>query len=159
MKKENFTVAFTVNQTAEDVFNAINNVPAWWTENINGSSRQTGDEFDVRFGDVHYSRQRLVEVVPAKKIIWLVTDSRLNFLKDKNEWTGTTIRFDINEQNGQTQVRFTHEGLVPGIECFDACSNAWSHYINGSLQSLLTTGKGSPEKREQHTAAESETGR
>jgi hypothetical protein len=157
MDNTNFTVSFVVVQTAKEVFDAINNVSAWWTENIKGSSEQLNDEFEVRFGDVHYSKQKLIEVVPGKKVVWLVTGSQLNFLKDKNEWTGTTISFDITKQNNQTQVRFTHHGLVPGIECFDACSNAWSHYINDSLRSLLTTGTGRPEKKETAARDKNET--
>jgi Holliday junction resolvase-like predicted endonuclease len=65
------------------------------------------DVFEVRFGDVHYSRQKLTEVVPAQKVVWRETDSRLNFLKDKSEWTDTQIRFDIAQHEGCTQVRFT----------------------------------------------------
>jgi NADH:ubiquinone oxidoreductase subunit E len=34
---------------------------------------------------------------------------------------------------------------VPDVECFGACSTAWLHYINGSLHSLITTGKGLPD--------------
>lgn len=44
----------------------------------------------------------------------------------------------------KTQIVFTHKGLVPEYECFDVCSNAWSHYIGESLLSLIATGKGQP---------------
>ncbi|SEN46043.1 Uncharacterized conserved protein YndB, AHSA1/START domain [Chitinophaga rupis] len=148
MNNQNFTVSFLADQTPEEIFNAVNNVHQWWTENIEGSFQKQGDEFEVRFGDVHYSKQKLTEVVPGKKIVWLVTDSHLSFIKNKSEWTGTTISFEIAEQGGQTQLRFTHQGLVPDEECYDACSNAWTGYIQGSLKNLITTGKGQPTPKE-----------
>jgi len=33
---------------------------------------------------------------------------------------------------------------VPTYECYDVCNDAWSNYINNSLHSLITTGKGQP---------------
>jgi len=83
-----------------------------------------------------------VEVIPWKKVVWLVTDSRLNFVENKSEWTGTKIIFEISQKNNRTEVRFTHEGLVPQYECFDSCSNAWSDIIRNGLRSLIITGKG-----------------
>jgi hypothetical protein len=56
---------------------------------------------------------------------------------------GTKINFDITEDKGKTQIRFTHEGLNRQTECFDACSNAWSYYLRESLLPLITTGKAS----------------
>lgn len=137
----------TVDASAREVFTCINNVKKWWTENLEGSSQKLNDEFTVRFGDVHYSRQKLVEVVPDKKVVWLVTDSMLNFLQDKQEWTNTRISFEISGQHGKTEILFTHTGLVPEVECFDACSNAWNQYVLQSLWKLVTTGEGQPERK------------
>jgi hypothetical protein len=91
------------------------------------------------------SKQKLIEVVPDSKVVWLVTDSRLNFVKDKSEWTNMRIIFDIAEKDGKTQIRFTQAGLTPEIECYDGCSGAWTHYIKDSLFKLLNEGKGVPE--------------
>jgi len=52
----------------------------------------------------------------------------------------------------KTEIRFTHEGLVPEYECFNVCSNAWGSYINGSLRSLIRTGEGYPNPREKGNA-------
>lgn len=146
MSNKNFTSTFTVDQPANEVFNAVNNISKWWTENIKGNSQALNDEFTVQFEDIHFSKQRLTEVVPDKKIVWLVTDSRLNFLQNKQEWTGTKIVFEISGQENKTQLRFTHIGLSPDVECYNACTNAWSQYITSSLYKLITTGKGEPEK-------------
>jgi len=97
---------------------------------------------------VHFSKQRLTEVIPNQKVVWEILDSYLSFAKDTREWTGTKIIFDILKQGNRTEVRFTHQGLVPEFECFEACSGAWGSYINGSLRSLITTGKGNPNQRE-----------
>ena len=144
MKNKDYIISITVNATAKEAFVAINNVSKWWTENLEGSSQKLNDEFTVRFDDIHVSKQKLVELVPGKKIVWLVTESRLNFVKDTSEWTGTKISFEIFEKGDKTEIRFTHLGLVPTIECFGDCSNAWGEYIQGSLRDLINSGKGQP---------------
>src|SRR5450755_1429287 len=136
MNEQDFTTILTVDQTPEEAFDAINNVRGWWLGEIEGSTEKLGDEFTYRYGDVHYSRQRVVESIPGTKVAWRVLDSRLSFAEDKTEWNGTEITFDISAKGGATQVRFTHVGLVPRFECFDACSNAWGSLINSSLRSL-----------------------
>jgi hypothetical protein len=141
-----------VAQTPNEVFNAINNVRGWWSENIEGGTDQLNDEFTYRFTDVHKCTMKLIEVIPGKKVVWLVLDNYFDFTKDKTEWTGTTIEFEITEKDNKTQLRFTHRGLVPAYECYDICYNAWSGYINKSLHSLITTGKGRPNPRETVTA-------
>jgi uncharacterized protein YndB with AHSA1/START domain len=144
MDNKRFTTTVTVDQSPEQVFNAINDVKAWWTKNVNGPSEKLGDEFETRFGDVHYSKQKLVEVVPNKKIVWLVVDSKLTFIEDMTEWNGTKISFDISKKGNQTQLKFTHHGLVPEFECYEGCSTAWGQYLKYSLLPLITLGKGQP---------------
>lgn len=141
METQDFTTAFLVDQTPAEAFDAINNVRGWWTGEIEGDATKLNDEFTYRYKELHYSKHKLIEVVPNKNVVWLVTDSQLNFIHDKSEWTGSKIIFDITGKDGKTQVRFTHEGLVPNVECFNACSNAWSGLINNNLRNLITSGE------------------
>ena len=150
MTTKNYTTSFAVSQSPEEVFAAINNVREWWTGNpgVEGSTDKLGDEFTYRYEPHHYSKQRIAEIIPSKRIVWLVLDRQLNFAKDRHEWTGTKITFEIAGKGDKTEVRFTHVGLVVDFECYGACSNAWGSYINGSLRSLITTGKGQPNQKE-----------
>jgi hypothetical protein len=148
MKKQDFTATFSVGQTPADAFNAVNNVRGWWSEEIEGSAHTLGDEFTYRYKDVHYCKLKLIEVIPDKKVVWLVLDNYLNFTENKGEWKGTKTTFEVSKKGDKTEVRFTHLGLVPEYECYGVCSNAWDSYINGSLRSLITTGKGRPNPKE-----------
>jgi hypothetical protein len=144
MNTPDFTTTIMVDQKAKQAFDAINNVRGWWSEEIEGGTGKLHDEFNYHFQDVHRCKMRLIEVVPNKKVVWLVLDNYFKFTKDKSEWKGTKIIFDITEKDGKTQVRFTHEGLVPEYECYDICKNAWTQYIQQSLANLISTGKGQP---------------
>jgi hypothetical protein len=147
VKAQDYTATFIVNQTPKEVFAAITNVRGWWSGNIEGGTAKLGDEFTYRYENVHYSKQKITELIPGKKLSWLVLDSYLSFVKDKTEWNGTKVIFDISKKGDKTEVRFTHVGLVPQYECYDACTDAWSGYVKGSLRNLITKGKGQPNKK------------
>lgn len=139
MNSSNYTTTFTVDQSPEDVFASINNVRGWWSGNpgVEGNTDKLGDEFTYRYEPHHVSKQRVIELIPGKKIAWRVLDGSINFVKDKTEWNDTTITFEISRNGNKTEIRFTHIGLNPDIECFDGCSDAWSSYIKGGLRTLI----------------------
>jgi hypothetical protein len=148
MNDQSLTTSFTVDQTPEEAFDAINNVRGWWSGEIDGRTDKLGGVLTYRYKDVHRTTQKITEFVPGKRVVWHVTDAELNFVKDKTEWNGTDIVFDIAKKDGKTEVRFTHVGLVPAFECYGGCSGAWGFYINDSLRNLITTGKGAPNQKE-----------
>ncbi len=145
MEKKNYTVTFIVPASQEEVFKQVNHVAAWWTTNLEGHSQDVNDVFTVRFAGMHVSTQKLIELIPDKKVVWLVTNSDITFIKNKNEWTNTIISFELSGDANQTEVVFTHQGLQSHIECYSDCSKGWDYFIKGSLFKLLTEGAGTPE--------------
>ncbi len=145
---QSFTTTILVDKTPKAVFDAINNVRGWWSEEIDGRTDKVGAEFKYHYKDVHLSTQKITELVPGKKVVWHVVDSRLDFVKDKTEWNGTDIVFGINKKGDKTELNFTHVGLVPSLECYDDCVDGWSFFINESLRKLIRTGKGQPIPKE-----------
>lgn len=144
MSNENFSSSILVDQTPQQVFTAVNNVRGWWSEQIEGPTDQLNETFNYHFQDVHRCQMKVIELLPGKKVAWLVLDNYFKFTKDQTEWKGTKVIFDITAKGNQTQLQFTHQGLVPAHECFIICRDAWTNYIQNSLRSLITTGKGAP---------------
>jgi hypothetical protein len=97
---------------------------------------------------MHRCTMKVTEMMPNKRVVWLVVDNYFDFTQDKTEWKNTKVVFEISTRENKTEIRFTHQGLVPAYECFDVCSSAWGSYVNGSLQSLIATGKGRPNQKE-----------
>jgi hypothetical protein len=145
MKHQNFTTTFSVHQTPQEAFAAINNVRGWWSGEIAGATDKLGAEFTYRYKDAHRSTQKITELIPGRKVAWHVSESHLSYVKDQGEWTATDIVFDISAKDGKTEIRFTHSGLEPEIECYGSCSNAWGMLINGNLCKLISTGKSQPD--------------
>ena len=144
MSDSSYTTSFTVDRTPDQVFDAINDVRGWWMTTVDGDNRSVGDEFSYRVPDVHYCKMRVTELVPGEKVVWQVVDNHMGFIDDQSEWMGTEIRFELSAKDGATELRFTHDGLVPSYECFDICRNAWTFYVGDSLRSLAATGEGRP---------------
>ena len=148
MSNQSYSAIISVDQTPKEAFDDIRNVRGWWSEEIEGSTAKVGDEFSYHYQELHTCTMKLVELVPDKRVAWLVADNHFSFTKDKTEWKGTKVVFDIARKGGKTEIHFTHEGLVPAYECYSVCSDAWGSYIRGSLKSLIATGKGSPNEKD-----------
>jgi hypothetical protein len=148
MKTSEFTTTILVDQTPKEAINAIKNIRGWWSEGVEGSTDKLNDEFIYHYKDIHYCKMQLIELVPDQIVVWQVLDNYFKFTKDKSEWIGTKLVFDISRKDNQTEIRFTHAGLVPQYECYEICREAWTNYIQNSLRDLITTGKGEPNPKE-----------
>ena len=144
MERNGFTTSFTVEKTPEEVYAAINDVRGWWSGEVAGDTDRLGAEFTYTVAGVHRSVQRIAELVPGQRVVWQVTDASLEFARNKREWVGTAIVFEIVRAGTRTEVRFSHNGLVPDFECFDACSNAWGLLVGKNLRNRILSGEPQP---------------
>lgn len=149
LEKHNFQHEIIVTASIEKVFESITNeIPLWWTEMFEGASTKLGEIFTVRFGSSVFKTMQVHELIPNKKVSWLVTDTLIDFpeLQNKSEWLNTIIVWELREEKTTTIIRVTHIGLHPAIECYDICSAGWRQFCD-SLKLYLEKGSGLPFKQ------------
>lgn len=111
---KNFTYNFSTEKPQNEVFKFLLDATNWWVgfheEIITGNSQEVGGEFSFfAGGGMHITKQKLVELILDKKIVWLVTESNLSFLNHTEEWKGTKLIFEIQKGlDGETKIKFTH---------------------------------------------------
>jgi hypothetical protein len=109
--KTKYTVAVNVAKSPHIVFRHLtHDVSKFWPEELEGECSTLNDEFVFRMGDSHYSKNRVVELVPDKKVTWLVTDSLRK--TDNYIWTGTKMIFELDPEGDHTVIVFTYDGVV-----------------------------------------------
>jgi len=142
MEKKNFHSTITVDASANEAIKKVSNVPEWWGITFTGSAEKQNDTFIVKMSGDSFFNFTVAELLTGKRVVWFVTDCNMPWYTDKKEWTNTKLIFDVSENNGITELKFTHEGLTPEVECYKDCAPGWTHWITTSLLSYLTTGKG-----------------
>jgi len=142
MEKQNFNSSISAKISADEAIKKISNVPGWWGVAFSGNSEKQNDQFIIKMGGDSFFDFTVAELIPGKKIVWLVTDCNMPWYPDKKEWVNTNLIFDIVDNDGETTVNFTHEGLTPEVECYKDCEPGWTHWIKTSLYSYFTTGEG-----------------
>lgn len=142
---DSYSTSFTVGNSPTEVLAAISDPRAWWMADLRGATTEVGDEFSFEVPGVHYAKFRVTDLVPGRLVVWTVIDGQIRFVADPEEWNGTQVRFELSPvAGGGTEVLFTHVGLRPDHECYDACTGGWNLYAGGSLRSFITTGAGQP---------------
>jgi uncharacterized protein YndB with AHSA1/START domain len=142
MEKKDFTSIISAKISAKKAIDKISNVPQWWGISFTGDSKNQNDQFVVKMGGDSFFNFTVEELIPGKRIVWLVTDCNMPWYSDKKEWANTRLIFDLEEHDGITELNFKHEGLTPDVECYKDCEPGWTHWIQTSMFSYLTKGEG-----------------
>jgi uncharacterized protein YndB with AHSA1/START domain len=144
MTGPDFSTTIEIDRPPREVFDAVNDVRAWWSDALSGTSDAVGGRFVFDGGEHHTWAFEVVELVPGERVVWRVVDGTMNWVQDTDEWTGTEVRFELAATPTGTRLHFVHVGLTPALECFDGCSSGWTGYITDSLPDLVATGRGRP---------------
>ncbi len=142
-----YSTSFLLKVSQSHIYNCLLNLPAWWTETIDGNYQQKGGTFTVYFGEQVYKTMIVEELIPEKCIIWKVVHSKIDIpeLNNKTEWVDTKIYWQINTKNGDSELLLSHIGLTSKNECYNICEKGWNDFTT-SLLELIQTGKGRPYK-------------
>lgn len=136
----NYSVAIEVARSPIIVFNhLINDISKFWPEDFEGESTRLNDEFIFTTGDSHYSKNKVAELVPNKKVVWLVTESIRK--TDGFDWTGSKMIFELTPKGDNTVLRFTYNGPTLEHE-YDRLTHICDKVIKETLYNFITTGKG-----------------
>jgi hypothetical protein len=123
--------------TPDSVYQALASVDGlsrWWTSDTRGNSK-VGGELQFRFGNGGFD-MKVVELKPSLRVLWQVVDG-------PEEWLGTKISFDLEQNGDWIIVLFKHQGWQAPVEFMHHCSTKWAVFLL-SLKSLLETGKAAP---------------
>ena len=146
----NYQKSITVNKSADEVYAAITrHIADWWSNDLNGTTAHTGDQYDIAFGKTKKTFS-IIEAVPNNRVVWRCDKAHIDMaaLTNKAEWVGTKLIWTISADNQGTTLNFLHEGLNPGFECYNVCEAGWDYFID-SLHAFLTTGSGTPYRKQQ----------
>jgi hypothetical protein len=151
MKSNDYTQTIVVSNTPNAAYKALTTeFDKWWTPDT-GSISNVGDTIKFKFNTTYWimrantlARNYIeLECIEAHHIHDGLPSSILK------EWEGTTLKWEIQEQDGNTKISLTHKGLIPSLDCFEICKEGWDYFFVTSLKKYLNKGKGLPFENEE----------
>jgi uncharacterized protein YndB with AHSA1/START domain len=135
MKEINHSLA--IQAPPEKIFQALttkNGLSGWWTKNLEVTGT-VGSISTFRFKSGAFNKMKII-YTESDFIEWLCVDGH-------DEWKGTHITFELDNQGEETKVCFSHFGFKEQTKYVGECSFHWACYLF-SLKNFCETGKGMP---------------
>jgi uncharacterized protein YndB with AHSA1/START domain len=110
-------------------------VASWWSRDAEGDGSE-GGQLRFFFGEPEPRLVVDVESVTPDHVVW-------RCVKSPEEWSDTTITFDLSEADGETVVRFTHAGWADTTPFNAHCSTKWAYFLLG-IKAMHEGGKATP---------------
>jgi uncharacterized protein YndB with AHSA1/START domain len=127
---------FHINASREKVFEALSTIEGlanWWTTQTSGDPA-LGGTLEFRFGQMGGPDMKITELKPGEKLSW-------ECLGSPHGWVGHRLHFNLDENEGKTRVRFSHDGWTQQDDFHAICNFSWARYME-SLRQYCQTGKG-----------------
>jgi uncharacterized protein YndB with AHSA1/START domain len=121
-----------------DALTTLDGLAGWWAERTTGKT-DVGGVIELRFGPGGIDME-VAQLDPGRSVRW-------NVVAGPDEWIGTTVGWDLRQEDGFTIVLFRHEGWREPVEFMHHCSTKWATYLV-SLKQLVETGSGAPDPRD-----------
>ncbi|MBV8255852.1 MAG: SRPBCC domain-containing protein [Chitinophaga sp.] len=122
----------------EDVYRALTTnagLAGWWTTDTSGEGDQVGNIVLFRFDKGGFD-MKVKKLQSPNLVEWEVIDGPI-------EWVGTTINFEMRQEDDYVLVLFQHLNWKEPVEFMYHCSTKWAIFLM-SLKALVETGKGAP---------------
>jgi uncharacterized protein YndB with AHSA1/START domain len=122
----------------EKVYTALSKTEGlcgWWTTGAK-TDGHIGGTAEFVFGERYYNKMKITKIQDNKSVEW-------ECLEGDKEWIGTTFLFDLEEKDGNTILRFSHNNWKEETDFFASCNFNWGYYLN-SLKQYCESGKGMP---------------
>jgi uncharacterized protein YndB with AHSA1/START domain len=133
-----------IKSSPNDTYRALTTregLAGWWTTDTQGNCN-VGGVIQFRFGDRGFIGMNVLELDPAKRVLWQVVDG-------PPDWIGTKVSFELTQDDDFTIILFKHQGWKEPIEFMHHCSTKWALFLM-SIKSLVETGKGAPYPNDIH---------
>jgi hypothetical protein len=135
----NYSVEIELAKSPNNVFNHLINLRKWWPEDFEGEDIKLNSEFTFTTGDSHYSKNKVIEFLPNKKVVWLTIESIRK--TDNFDWQGTKMIFELTPKGDNTIVKFTYDGVVLENE-YDRLVQICNLTLKEMFYNYIINGKG-----------------
>jgi len=127
-----------IETSPEKIYEALttdDGLTQWWTNDISGAG-DVGSIIKFRFngGGPDFA---VTELIPNKTVRWKHSGTA------PEPWIGTEILFQLQVDDNQTFVRFTHSNWKEYTDFMAHCSTKWAVFLI-SLKEALETNQGRP---------------
>ncbi|WP_223669881.1 SRPBCC family protein [Kangiella shandongensis] len=127
---------FGIKASADKVFQLLTTdegLKGWWTKDVTGAG-DTGSVIQFRFNG-NGPDFKVTELTPGKRVRWQYSGGV------PEEWQGTEIVFDLQEDGDKTRIDFSHANWKEASNLAAHCNMKWAVFLL-SLKQLAETGTG-----------------